>query len=425
MGFLGRLLGTDPETKLAKARKFIDQGEFHEARWMLEGLDHSETPALMAAAMAGLVEANLEEGRARYSSGDPEGAEEHLALARSFGASAEQLRAARRLGREAMPKPKPLRTAAAEGPVGDDPIWSLPPDDPRLRYALMVETYPAPLRERLTALGQSFAAAALLTDNGQPEQAFKALLEHTNRDDVARYERARAAIAAGELPAAASELLRFSEAFGHHTIGSNHTIIMLVQTLISLGRAEEALGHVLSCLSASAESSEQVMLRSAEAQLLFVLERDEEADTKATALLRDASRDMSLVKLLSRIRQRRGLRVSAMAVLEDGLNRCCSAPGKCGSQPLDLEAVRMLAALYLEDQIEPKRVAELMRDLQKHRQQPTWHDGYLTALQARNEGQPDLTEHVQRLARALSSGDPRMGLLLKAFPEHMRPSSPA
>ena len=109
---------------------------------------------------------------------------------------------------------------------------------------------------------------------------------------------------------------------------------MMVQVLTSLGRAEEALENVLASLSAAQVPAEQVMLRGAEAQLLFVLGRDEEADTKATALLRDSSRDMSLVKLLSRIRQRRGLRISAMAVLEDGLNRCCSAPGKCGSQPL-------------------------------------------------------------------------------------------
>ena len=416
MGFLGKLFGTDPESKLAKARKFLDTGEFHEARWVLEGLEHPEAAPLMADAMTGLVEANLEEGRARYSSGDREGAEEHLALARTFGATAEQLRQARRMGREAMPAPKPKRTPAAEGPVGDDPIWSLPPDDPRLRYALMVETYPAHLRERLMALGPAFAEAALLTDNGQPERALKALSHHVNTDDVARYERARAAIAAGELPAAASELLRFGEAFGHQAIGSNHTAIMMVQVLTSLGRAEEALGYVLASLGESSVPAEQVMWRGAEAQLLFVLGRDEEADTKATALLRDSSRDMSLVKLLSRIRKRRGLRISAMAVLEDGLNRCCSAPGKCGSQPLDLEAVRMLAALYLEDRIEPKRVDELLRDLEKHRRQPVWHDGYIAALKARNEGLPTLGGQVQQLARALKPGDPRMAMLVTAFP---------
>ena len=418
MGFFGKLFGTDPESKIIKARRFLDTGEFHEARWVLEGLEHPEAEPLLSKAMAGLVEANLEEGRARYSSGDREGAEEHLALARTFGASAEQLRQARRQGRDAMPKPKPKAEPATEGPVGDDPIWSLPPDDPRLRYALMVETYPAHLRERLMALGPGFAEAALLTESGQPERALQALSSHANADDVARYERARAAIAAGELPAAASDLLRFGEVFGHQAIGSNHTAIMMVQVLTSLGRAEEALGHVLASLREAKVPSESVMLRGAEAQLLFVLGRDEEADTKATALLRDSSRDMSLVKLLSRIRQRRGMRISAMAVLEDGLNRCCSAPGKCGSQPLDLEAVRMLAALYLEDRIEPKRVDELLRDLEKHRRQPVWHDAYIAALKARNEGLPTLNGQVQQLARTLKPGDPRMNLLVEAFPSH-------
>ena len=161
------------------------------------------------------------------------------------------------------------------------------------------------------------------------------------------------------------------------------------------------------------------MLRSAEAQLLFMLGRDEEADTKTTALLRDASRDMGLVKLLSRIRKRRGLRISAMAVLEDGLNRCCSAPGKCGSQPLDLEAVRMLLALYLEDQLEPNRVKELLRDLEKHRKQPQWDDGYISALQARNDGDPNLGHQVKGLAGALKPGDPRLKVLSNAFPHQM------
>ena len=112
-----------------------------------------------------------------------------------------------------------------------------------------------------------------------------------------------------------------------------------------------------------------------------------------------------------------------MAVLEDGLNRCCSAPGKCGSQPLDLEAVRMLAALYLEDRIEPKRVEELLRDLEKHRRQPVWHDGYIAALKARNEGLPTLNGQVQQLARALKAGDARMNLLTSAFPSQVPASA--
>ena len=105
-----------------------------------------------------------------------------------------------------------------------------------------------------------------------------------------------------------------------------------------------------------------------------------------------------------------------MAVLEDGLNRCCSAPGKCGSQPLDLEAVRMLAAMYLEDNIEPKRAAELLRDLEKHRKQPTWDDAYLDALTDRNLGRETVHEKVNRLRASIAPNDPRQKRLTSSFP---------
>ena len=157
-------------------------------------------------------------------------------------------------------------------------------------------------------------------------------------------------------------------------------------------------------------------MRSAEAQLLFSLGRDEEADDKTSTLLRESSRDMGLVKLLSRIRNRRGQRINAMAILEDGLNRCCSAPGKCGSQPLDLEAVRMLVTMYLEDNIEPKRAGELLRDLRTHRKQLTWEDAYIDALVDRNADKTTVGDHVTRLTQGLAPGDPRLVRLAQAFP---------
>ena len=416
MGFFGRLFGIDADSKVEKAKKMISLSEFHEARWILEDLAHPETPELMARTMKGLLEANLEEGRARYSAGDKVGAEEHLALAREFGATHDQLRQARREGRASMPAPNPVEPKVETAPAGDAPIWSMPPEDPRLRYALMMESYPEGLRERLLALGVGFAEAALLTENGKPEEAFQALQPYAAKDDVARYERARAAIAADILPAAASELLAFGDSVGHQAIGTNHTAVMMCQTLVRLGRAEEAVDRLQPLIDDSNNPSEQTMLAGAEAQILFLLGRDEEADVKTAKLLRDSSRDMNLVKLLSRIRSRRGQRLNAMQILEDGLNRCCSAPGKCGSQALDLEAVRMLAVMYLEDRIEPKRTDELRKDIEKHRKKPVWDDAYIDALVARNTQEPGIDQRVGNLAKGLKPTDPRMAILASAFP---------
>jgi len=417
MGFFGRLFGTDSDSKIEKAKRMIALSEFHEAKWILEDLEHPETQDLMARTMNGLIGANLEEGRARYSAGDKEGAEEHLTLAREFGATHDQLRGARREGRASMPVPKPAPKKEEAAPAGDDPIWSLPPEDPRLRYALLMEAYPEALRERLLALGLGFAEAAMLTENGKPEEAFKALQPYTAQDDVARFERARAAIAADILPAAASDLLAFGDTVGHRAIGTNHTAVMLCQTLVRLGRAEEAVDRLQPLIEQSSAPSEQTMLAGAEAQILFLLGRDEEADVKTAKLLKDSSRDMNLVKLLSRVRSRRGQRLNAMQILEDGLNRCCSAPGKCGSQALDLEAVRMLTVMYLEDRIEPKRTEELRKDLETHRKKPIWDDAYIDALAARNAMDPSTDQRVGNLAKGLKPTDPRMEILAGAFPQ--------
>ena len=63
-----------------------------------------------------------------------------------------------------MPKPAPKPVPVADDqPAGDDPIWSLPPDDPRLRFALLIERYPEHLRARMLELGADFAAAAMMT----------------------------------------------------------------------------------------------------------------------------------------------------------------------------------------------------------------------------------------------------------------------
>jgi len=415
MSFLARIFPglASPESKIARATEWLEQGEFNEARWILADLDHPDAESLLAQALSGLVELNLEEARARYSSGDRPGGEEHLNMAKEFGATSDQLRQARRRGREAMPAPPPKPKPVEEEPMGDDPLWSLPPTDPRLRYAVTVETYPEALRERLVNLGPEFATAVLRIDDGDPGGAIEALTPFIERDPVARYERARAALAAEKRPAAVSDLLSFGEQVGHQQIGQTHTAILLAQVLVSLGRGTEALERI----DMELEHTETIGLRIMRAHLLFVVGRLEEADELASTLLREASRDMGLVRLLAQIRIRLDQRVSAMGILEDGLNRCCSAPGKCGSQPLDVAAVRILASLYLEDRIEPKRTAELLRDLHKHVSRPTWEDAYIAALVARNEGQPTVREQVNQLGKNLRPDDPRRARIATAFPD--------
>jgi len=404
-----------PDAKLDKARRLISEGEYNNARWILEDLSHPSAPAMLEMAKAGLIEANLEEARARYSSGDRVGAEEHLNMAREFGATPEQLRTSRRSGRTQAPKAAPPPKPEPKISEGSDPLWSLPPDDPRLQYAVTVETYPEALRGRLISLGAEFAAAVRQIDAGQPEAAHTAITPFVSQDPVARYERSRAALAAGKAPAAASDLMTFGEKVGHQRIGTTHTAVLLAQVLVGLNRAEEALEPIEISRAEASTPADIHALDGTKAQLLTMLDRLEEADTLATHLVRTAPRDMGIVRLLAKIREARGQRVQAMGILEDGLNRCCSSPGKCGNQPLDIAAVRHLVRMYLEDRIEPRRTQELLGDLRKHVQKPGWEDAFISALLARNEGQPHLPEMVGRLRASLKDNDPRAIWVNDAF----------
>ena len=366
MGILGWIfpsMASDDE-KLAKARRLIGEREFNEARWTLDGLNHPDAAALRAEAMNGLVELNLEAAVSAEALGDRDLAAEHLDLAREFGATPEQMRSYRRMSRAAAPPPapKPKEKPAPEPPApeGDDPIWSLPPDDPRLRYAQLVEAWPEALQPRLLALGAEFASAALAIDEGGASMAWEALSPYTSVDPVAHYERARAALVMGQAGLAAGELKRFGETVGHTRIGAVHTAALLGQLLLQRGQA----GPAFDVLNAAVQQSpEDVDLRFTRAGALAQQGRWEEVEADTTLVLRKSSRAMAAWRLLAQARVARHNRPGAVAALETALTTCCSSPGKCGNQPLDIEAARMLARLYAEAGEQPSRVSELLNDI--------------------------------------------------------------
>jgi transposase-like protein len=421
MGFLARLFGTDPASRLAKAEKYLERTEYNEARMELDGLEGPKAEALRAQALGGLVELNLAEAEARFNAGDGDGGREHLAMARQFGATPEQLREARRAAREARERLRAEKAAAAAAakaiaPEGDDPLWGLPPDDPRLRYAMLLETWPDDLRTRLAELGGDFAKAVLLTEAGKGAQAIGPLGQFVSQEPAARYERARAAVQANQLPLAVSDLKTFGDAVGHRRIGPVHTGVLLSQLEARLGRGDDALAT----LDALLAESDDLSVRAARAGLLEALGRHERAGKEAEKLLLKAPKDQGLYRLLARTRLRAGDRMGAAVALEGGLAKTCSNPGKCGNQPFDVVAGRMLLRIYLEDRVEPERAKELLGELARHNQAPPqWEDRYIAALVARNDGAVDLPAMAQQLLRELPAGDVRRGLVQEQFPAQL------
>jgi hypothetical protein len=403
------MFGRDPDQRVAKATRWLAQGRHNDVRLEMEDLDLPEARALHAQALHTLAKMNLDEAHARFAADDPDGAKESLDLAILFGANKDQVRVIRKAARQARKEARLSAEADASAPPppeGNDPLWSLPPDDPRLRFALAMEAYPDEIRPRMLELGRDFAEAVLSIEK-DPGGARTRLGAFVDADPVARYERARAAIAAQQLPAAASDLATFAQEVGHMRIGQNHTAVMHAQVLARLGRGEEALA-MLDAELAKVAGRGDIALAGTRVSVLEAMGRLEEAEKSGSRLLRDASRDMGLIRLVARCRDGLGNRGGAAALLEDGLTRCCSSPGKCGNQAYDVPAARMLTRIYLEEGIEETRVQTLLAELKRWRQQETWEDGYISALCARNDGRPDDTERFRTaLAKDLPAKDPR------------------
>lgn len=415
MGWFLRTFSNKPEARIERASLFLKQKDFNNARLELEGLSEPDAQDMLNKALLGLVDLNLHEAEARFSSGDDQGAMEHLQLAKNFGASKEQLRQVQLVGSEFQRERRmeAMQKVAEKNkvtPQGKDPIWSLAPDDPRLQYAIHLEGYPVELREKLIPLGQEFAQAVLNIDQGDPKQALQTIGNFIEKEPAARYERARAALATGQFPLAMSDLLLFGKEIGHQEINNVHTGALLGQLFAQTGRGTEGIDQLNDIISNDPHPS----LRIVKAQLLEHSGKLEPAEKEVQELLKDHPSSQPLIRQLAQIRVKLGNRISAANTLEAGFASCC-ATGSCSSQPPDIGSLRLLARIYLEDRVMPERVTDLLQKLSNRVQQPVWEDQYLLALQARNEGSPFAKEMAQRLFASLKDGDPRQAWLKESF----------
>lgn len=415
MGWFQRTFLNTAEARVERASLFLEREDFNNARLELEGLNEPEAQDMLNKALLGLVELNLKEAEARYSAGDDQGAMEHLQLAKNFGASKDQIKVVQQIGSkfqrerrmEAMQK---IADKNKVEPQGKDPIWSLPPEDPRLQYAIHLEGYPVAIRERLIPLGQEFAQAVLNIDQGNPKQSLEIIGNFIEKEPAARYERARAALATGQFPLAMSDLLIFGEEIGHQEINNIHTGALLGQLFAQTGRGAEGIEQLNEIISKDSHPS----LRIIRAQLLEHAGKLESAEKEVQELVKEHPSSQPLIRQLAQIRVKLGNRISAANTLEAGFASCC-ATGSCSSQPPDIGALRLLARIYLEDRVMPERISELLQQLSGRVQQPLWEDQYLLALQARNEGSPFAEEMAGRLFAALKDGDPRQNWLKESF----------
>lgn len=437
MGLLSWLFPSD-EDRIAKGHKLLKDGAWAQARDEVIEVEGPAADEVRAQALDGLKRINLELAVACAEAGEMEASAQHMKLAASFAEKNDgEIRAARRSLREFRSKAKKeeavamapqsaggalgamgtqtmaqVAGGAVGGVEGDDPIFSLPPDHPRVRFALMLERYGDDVAPKLEALGEDFAKAAMTLEEGAPAAAFALFAPFTSREPLARWFRAQAALLSEKPAEAVIELQAMHrELGGPRDMAGQNSAATLAGALVQTKQSEEALVVLDAALKSAPKD---LNLQVNRALVLETLGKDEEADELARRIVQQSSRVMEMYKLMARCRVRAGKRMQAMQALEAGLVTNCTS-GKCGSLPFDVQAGRELARLYLEDRLEPMRAAELVSRIQRNVPQPGWFDGYLDALTARNAGATDMPQRVADLSANLKPGDRRLDLVHKAF----------
>lgn len=426
MGLLSWLF-PGPEQRVERARRALELGRPDEARLEIMGVEHEGAAALLEQAEMALCQKNLDAALEYGMAGDEERLAIHLELADQFhhGGLEDSFRDVRRQIREA----RAARKAAVEKvkadeharlmDAKDDPEWLSggasqafldEREEAEQRLMLMVENYPQELRATVGELGVPFATAVLALEDGQPDAALQGLLALPDDAPLVLWERARAAHALGDAKAAARAVRGFAKhAGGHHPMGRVHSGTYLAQLLAEVGEVKEAL-TVIKGVQATDPKQGGFLY----AQLLWANGELAQAESQTRALIRKSPKAMPLYSLLARVRMAGDQRVEAMRALEAGLEATHCAPGKCGFQPPDLDANRLLATLYLEDGVETERALELADTAAGLVQQPTLDDAYLATLVAAQRGAPEHPQMVERLTAALPEGDPRRTRLLEA-----------
>jgi len=416
-----------PEKRLERAKKHLEAQRFMDAYHELQGFEHEGVDALREQAETGLVDKNLKAAVSWANAGDDGRVDIHLELAERYhrGGLEAQFKSTRRQVRTLRSN----REAAAEAEerkaeaklLNVDPTNALKggglptpqlPDEwkgpdaeiKRAQLALIIENYPEALRPSVANLGPTFAQAVLEMDEGKANEALQHLIALDDSQPLVRYERARVASVLKDPASARRELLAFVElAKGHHPIGNNHTGVMLAQYNAELGDFKEGIRVLLELRKTQPKLGGFLL-----AQLLTATDDLQGAEIVLRELIKDHPKQTTFYKLMAIVRVKAGFRVDAMNVLERALAATHCAPGTCGYQPPDPEVKRLLATLYLEDNIETNRAYELVAELGPP-QKSSWDDQYLNALVARSKGKPNAQKLADRLLSSTPEDHPAHG----------------
>ena len=150
---------------------------------------------------------------------------------------------------------------------------------------------------------------------------------------------------------------------------------MLARVLAHSGQADVALEMIQDEIQRLRRNWAQAV----RVGLLEALDVLEEAESAAVTLLQKVPRQMGLYRQVAQDSRAQGRAGGSGRSVGVGVGYLLRIPRQLRNVALDVQAVRSLARLYLEDRVADERVEDLLAKLGKHVQEPSWEDGYLAA----------------------------------------------
>lgn len=338
MSFFGSLFKRDHTYFLQKGENHLAAERYADARAAFQealetpctAAEHKDEALIkMRLAETGnkLAVINIDEARHAISQQDNVKAEDHLQLALTLSADADIRQLAEELltllhgeGVEEIAVGQQAGCAGC-GTGASEKTESAIPDEHLLsseeRYELMIQTLPADLPARYSGLGENFANAYLLAQDGQFQSAEAILtkIEDSNFEDILLYEKGVLCHRQGKVPQSEMLLRKAVEVNASNPL----PYLALVQLLVEAGRISEAPPILNGMIQENILPSEARLYL---ADVYILLAQENEALSLLSSLLSSHLKREAAERLVTLLKKT-GQHQEAAYVAKNFLKGCC------------------------------------------------------------------------------------------------------
>lgn len=373
MGWMDRLLGRDPGEQLARAERWLADGDPVRALETARRLDRSrdmavrsQAASLVQQARDAVVARAVENAAAAEKANDPEDAADWIRAAlQHLGDGVQRAELEARLQTfEKQLEDTPVPTLLPKAEKAEAPDRELEGAVPDLdtHYHMLIGMFVDDVARHYEDRPTDFQQAVIDLNEGRPEAARPVLDELMGRsgsDPVLHFERGRVRLMQEQWTGAREDFEAAWTDLGDQPLDRAGTLsvpLLWGEAVLEQGNPGALLDRLREL---AAPDAGRPNLSALYVQALLATERRQEARDLLLELWSLHPQRQDFPHLLAQVLTQDGDRPSAIRVLEKAVAPSC-ASGRCAKPPLHLPSLRLLTALYLEEGGPAGRIEDLM-----------------------------------------------------------------